>query len=62
MPSYADMLFGKIAVQNRLITQEQLEESIKLQEELRQKGIELTLGEVLLKKKFMTLKVLMKYI
>lgn len=54
MASQADLLFGKIAIMNKMVTKEQVDECVSIQERFAQDGIEMTLGEVLQKKKFVT--------
>ncbi|MBI3270532.1 MAG: anti-sigma factor antagonist [Planctomycetes bacterium] len=54
MPSQADMLFGKLAVMNRMVTQEQIDECIRIQEVNRQMGLDLSMGEILVRKSYLT--------
>ncbi|MBI3272079.1 MAG: anti-sigma factor antagonist [Planctomycetes bacterium] len=54
MPSQADLLFAKLATLNRYVTAERVEEGLRLLEGATQLGLPMTLGEVLVKKQFLT--------
>ncbi|MBI5365426.1 MAG: anti-sigma factor antagonist [Planctomycetes bacterium] len=54
MPSQPDLLFGKLAVMNRMVVQEKVDECIRIQEVNRQMGLELSLGEILIRKNYLT--------
>ncbi|GEM_PF-420460 len=48
------MLFGKLAVMNKMVSSQQVDECIGLQEMFQKTSVEMTLGEILIKKKYMT--------
>lgn len=54
MPSQPDLLFGKLAVLNRMVTQERIDECIRLQEANRRLGLDLSVGEILVRKGYLT--------
>ena len=53
MASPSEMLFGKLAVMNKMVTPLQVEECIQLQEMFAKTGMELSLGEICIKKKYL---------
>ena len=56
MDQLSQTRIGELALQRGLITQAQLDECQALQEEFRQKGVKMRLGEFLVKKKFSELR------
>lgn len=54
MASPSELLFGKLAVMNKMVTTQQVEECIQLQEMFAKTGMELSLGEICIKKKYLT--------
>lgn len=54
MASPSELLFGKLAVINKMVTQQQVDECIQLQEMFEKTSVEMSLGEILVKKKYMT--------
>lgn len=54
MPSPSELLFGKLAVMNKMVSPQQVDECIQLQEMFQKTSVEMTLGEILVKKKYMT--------
>lgn len=54
MPTAGDIMFGRIAVENRYVKKESVVECLKLQKELEKKKMITTLERVLLEKNFLT--------